>query len=147
MKVILVEEIPSLGRIGDVVKVADGYGRNYLIPQKKAMEATSKNIKKLEHDEGLTKSILDKTKKEAERIADKIEALSCTITKRAGEEDKLFGSVTTMDIKKNLTGEGIDIDRKKIVLDEPIKKLGDFIVPIKLHQEVTADLKVSVVKS
>ena len=83
MKVILAEEIPSLGRIGDVVKVADGYGRNYLIPQKKAMEATSKNIKRLEHDEGLTKSILDKTKKEAERIADKIEALSRTVTKGA----------------------------------------------------------------
>ena len=147
MKVILAEEIPSLGTIGDVVKVADGYARNYLIPQKKAMQATSKNIKRLEHDESLAKNKLDKNKKEAESIANKIEVLSCTITKQAGEEDKLFGSVTTMDIQENLKGEGIDIDRKKIVLDEPIKKLGDFIVPIKLHQEVTADLKVCVVKS
>ena len=147
MKVILTEEIPSLGSIGDVVKVADGYGRNYLIPQKKAMEASSQNIKKLEHDEKLAKSKLNKTKKDVEKIAAQIESLSCTIPKRAGEEEKLFGSVTSRDIKEYLMGEGIDIDKKKIVLDEPIKELGDFIVPIKLHQEITADLKVCVVKS
>lgn len=147
MKVILLEEMPSLGKVGDAIKVADGYGRNYLIPQKKAIEATSKNIKVWEHQKNLLKDKIGKVKKETEKLAEKIEGLSCTISKQTGEEDKLFGSVTSMDIEESLKGEGIEIDRKKILLDEPIKKLGVYTVPIKLHPEVIANVKVWVVKA
>ncbi|KAF0122027.1 MAG: large subunit ribosomal protein L9 [bacterium] len=147
MKVILLEEMPSLGKTGDAVKVAEGYGRNYLIPQKKAIEATSKNIKVWEHQKNLLKDKIGKVKKETEKLAEKIEGLSCTISKQTGEEDKLFGSVTSMDIEESLKGEGVEIDRKKILLDEPIKKLGVYTIPIKLHPEVIANLKLWVVKA
>ena len=147
MKVILLEEMPSLGKAGDAVKVAEGYGRNYLIPQKKAIEATSKNIKVWEHQKNLLKDKIGKVKKETEKLAEKIEGLSCTISKQTGEEDKLFGSVTSMDIEESLKGEGVEIDRKKILLDEPIKKLGVYTIPIKLHPEVIANLKLWVVKA
>ena len=147
MKVILLEEMPSLGEAGDVIKVADGYGRNYLIPEKKAIEATSKNMKVWEHQKNLLKDKINKVKKEAEKLAEKIGGTSCTISKQTGEEDKLFGSVTSMDIEESLKEEGIDIDRKKIILDEPIKKLGIYAIPIKIHPEVIANLKVWVVKA
>ena len=147
MKVILLEEMPSLGKAGDAIKVADGYGRNYLIPQKKAIEATSKNMKVWEYQKNLLKDKISKVKKEAEKLAEKIESISCTVSKQTGEEDKLFGSVTSMDIEESLRGEGIEIDRKKIILDEPIKKLGVYTIPIKLHPEVIANLKVWVVKA
>lgn len=147
MKVILLEEMPSLGKAGDVIKVADGYVRNYLIPQKKAIEATSKNMKAWEYQKNLLKDKIGKVKKEAEKLAEKIEGISCTISKQTGEEDKLFGSVTSMDIEESLKEEDIEIDRKKIILDEPIKKLGVYTIPIKLHPEVIANLKVWVVKS
>ncbi|MDY7033647.1 MAG: 50S ribosomal protein L9 [Thermodesulfobacteriota bacterium] len=147
MKVILLEEIPSLGKVGDVVKVANGYGRNYLIPQKKALEATTKNVKVWERQKSLFESKLDKAKRDAEKLAIQIESLSCTVSKQAGEEDRLFGSVTTMDIEESLKRDDIEIDRKKILLEEPIKKLGIYTVPVKLHPEVMANLKVWVVKS
>lgn len=147
MKVILLEEIPSLGNAGDEVTVADGYGRNYLIPQKKAIKATSGNVKVLEQQKRAVQGKIDKVRKDAEKFAKKIEAFSCTITKQAGEEEKLFGSVTSMDIEESLEREGIEIDRRKIILDEPIKKLGVYTVPIKLYADVMANLKVWVVKS
>ena len=147
MEVILLEEIPALGKPRDVVKVADGYGRNYLIPKGKALEATTNNIKALKHQENVAKSKLGKVKREAENIAKKIEAISCTISKQTGEEDRLFGSVTSMDIVESIKEEGLEIDKKKVILEEPIKKLGIYKVPIKLHPEVTADLKVWVVKA
>ncbi len=146
MKVVLLEDIQSLGKIGDVVKVADGHGRNYLIPQEKALEATKKNIKTLELQKKLTKNRVDRTKNYAEKLAERIESISCTISKQAGEEDKLFGSVTTMDIEESLKNEGIEVNRKKIMLEEPIRKLGIYSVPIKLHPEVISSLKVWVVK-
>ena len=146
MKIVLLEEIPSLGKIGDVIKVADGHGRNYLIPQGKALEATKKNVTTLELQKKLTEDRVDRTKKYAEKLAEKIESISCTISKQAGEEDKLFGSVTTMDIEECLKNEDIEVNRKKIILDEPIKKLGIYSVPIKLHPEVISNLKVWVVK-
>ena len=146
MKVVLLEDIPSLGNIGDVVKVADGHGRNYLIPQGKALEATKKNVKTSELQKKLTKDRVDRTKSYAEKLAERIESISCTISKQAGEEDKLFGSVTTMDIEESLKNEGIEVNRKKIMLEEPIKKLGIYSVPIKLHTEVISNLKVWVVK-
>lgn len=147
MKVVLLEEVPYLGKTGDMVKVADGYGRNYLIPQKKAVEATSKNIRLLECQKSLIEGKLDKAQKDAEKLAKRISEVSCTVVKQAGEEDKLFGSVTNMDIEESLKGEGIEIDRKKIILDEPIKKLGIYTVPVRLYPEVTANLKVWVVKA
>lgn len=146
MKVILTEEVPSVGQPGDLLTVKDGYARNYLIPNHKAVHATTQNMKQLDHQKRLVEEKLNKIKAEAEKIAKKIEEISCTITKPAGEEDKLFGSVTSSDISESLNNEGLEIDKKKIVLDEPIKKLGIFNIPVKLHPAVTATLKVWVVK-
>ncbi len=146
MQVILLEEVSSLGKAGDLVKVSDGYGRNYLIPQNKAILATEKNIKALEHQKRLVQHRMAKTKKDVQKTAQEIEALSCTFTKTVGESGKLFGSVTTMEIEAFLKENGIDVDRKKIQLDEPIKSVGMFTVPIKLHPDVVAQLKVWVVQ-
>lgn len=146
MQVILLEDVPSLGKAGDQVKVSDGYGRNYLIPKKKAMLATEKSLKAIEHQKREVQQRMGKTKKDAERLAQQIQALSCTFAKPVGESGKLFGSVTSMEIESYLKENGIDLDRKKILLEEPIKNLGMFTVSIKLHPEVTASLKVWVVQ-
>ena len=146
MQVILLENVPSLGKTGDLVKVSDGYGRNYLIPKKKAVLATDKSLKVIEHQKRQIQQRVDKTKKDAEKMAQRIETLSCTFARTVGESGKLFGSVTSMDIENYLKENGIVADRKKISLEEPIKNLGMFTVPIKLHQEVTAHLKVWVVQ-
>jgi large subunit ribosomal protein L9 len=146
MKVILTQDISGLGSIGDLITVKDGFGRNYLVPQGKAMQATSQNMKKLEHQKRQIREKIDKVKREAERLAARIESISCTVAKAVGEEDKLFGSVTGMDIESSLKLEGVEIDRKKINLPEPIKSLGIYNIPIKLHPEVTATLKLWVVK-
>jgi len=146
MQVILLEDIPSLGKMGQTVKVTDGYGRNYLIPKKKAVFATEKNLKNLEHQKGLIQQRMGKMKKDMEKIAQKIENLSCTFSRNVGESGKLFGSVTSMDIETFLKENGVEVDRKKIHLEEPIKNLGNYTVPIKLHPEVTATLQVWVVQ-
>jgi large subunit ribosomal protein L9 len=146
MQVILLENVPSLGKAGDLVKVSDGYGRNYLIPQKKALLATEKSLKVIEHQKRQVQQRMEKTKKDAEKMAHQIEKLSCTFTKTVGESGKIFGSVTSMDIENYLKENGVEIDRKKISLEEPIKNLGMFTVPIKLHPEVAAHLKVWVVQ-
>jgi large subunit ribosomal protein L9 len=146
MKVILTQDIAGLGSIGDLITVKDGFGRNYLVPQGKALQATSQNMKTLEHQKRQIREKIDKAKREAERLAARIESVSCTVAKAVGEEDKLFGSVTGMDIEASLKLEGVEIDRKKINLLEPIKSLGIYNIPIKLHPEVTAVLKLWVVK-
>lgn len=146
MQLILLEDIPSLGKAGDLVKVSGGYGRNYLVPQKKAMLATEKNVKALEHQKRQAQHHMGKEKKDMENLAHQIEGLSCTFTKSVGESGKLFGSVTSMEIESYLKENGINVDRKKILLEEPIKNLGVFSVPIKLHPEVVANLKVWVVQ-
>ena len=146
MNIILTEDVESLGSAGDLVKVKDGFARNYLIPGGKAMVATTQNVKLLEHQKQLVQARLNKLKREAELLARKIEEVSCTVAKQVGEEDKIFGAVTAADIQGSLAHEGIEIDRRKIQLDEPLKSLGIFTVPVKLHQEVTAQLKVWVVK-
>jgi large subunit ribosomal protein L9 len=146
MQVILLENVPSLGKAGDLVKVSDGYGRNYLIPQKKAVLATEKSLKVIEHQKRLVQQRMEKAKKDAEKTAQQIEKLSCTFAKTVGESGKVFGSVTSMDIENYLRENGIELDRKKISLEEPIKNLGMFTVPIKLHPEVAAHLKVWVVQ-
>ena len=146
MQVILLEDIPSLGKVGDKVKVSDGYGRNYLIPQKKAILATEKSLKAIEHQKRQVQQQLDKGKKDAEKEAQQIGQLSCTFAKPVGESGKLFGSVTSMEIEGFLKENGIEVDRKKILLEEPIKSVGMYNVPIKLNPEVTAHLKVWVVQ-
>jgi len=146
MQVILLEDVSSLGKAGDLVKVAAGFGRNYLIPHKKAVPATEKSIKTLEHQKRLVQHRMAKTKKDIQRTAQEIETLSCTFAKSVGESGKLFGSVTTMEIETYLKENGIDVDRKKIHLEEPIKSVGMFTVPIKLRPDVVANLKVWVVQ-
>lgn len=147
MKVILKEDIESLGRMGDVVEVAPGYARNFLIPKKKALEATAKNLKTIEHQKKLLADQMKREKKEAEALAARINESSITIPVQVGEEEKLFGSVTNKDIGDALAKEGIEVDKHKILLEKPIKELGIFTIPIKLHPEVTANLKVWIVKA
>jgi large subunit ribosomal protein L9 len=146
MQVILLEDVPSLGKVGDKVKISDGYGRNYLLPKKKAILATEKSVKALEHQNRLIQQRIGKMKKDAEKIAQEIEKLSCTFTKAVGESGKLFGSVTSMEIEDYLKANSIQVDRKMIHLEEPIKNLGMFTVPVKLSPQVTAQLKVWVVQ-
>jgi large subunit ribosomal protein L9 len=146
MQVILLEDVSSIGKAGDLIKVSDGYGRNYLIPQKKAILATEKNIKALEHQKRLVQHRMSKTKKDVKKMAQEVEALSCTFARAVGESGKLFGAVTSMDIEAYLKENNLEIDRKKIHLEEPLKSIGMFIVPIKLHAEVVANLKVWIVQ-
>ncbi len=145
MQVILREDIEKLGKIGDMVKVAEGYGRNYLVPKKKAIEATPKNVRAMEHAKKVVADRLRKLKKEAAVDADRIKTLSITIKAKVGEEGKLFGSVTTADIAEAMKAQGVAVDKRKIMLDEPIKRAGDYTIAVKLHTDVTADFKVSVV--
>ena len=146
MKVILKEDIPKLGRMGQTVDVARGYGRNYLLPQGKAIVATSKNVKALEHERMLIQRKADLARKEAEGLAGKIKGMTLTLTRKVVEEDKLYGSVSVSDIAQALEEAGVEIERKLIKLDEPIKSLGEFKVAIKAYHDVTAELKVQVVK-
>jgi len=144
MKIILLENIPSLGKAGDRVQVAAGYARNFLIPRKMALEATPANLQHLERQKDTFFKKAGKEKEEAADLATRIEGLSCTLARSAGEQEKLFGSVTSMDLQEFLASQGIQIDRRKIVLPHPIKTLGNFTVPIKLHADVTAQLKVQI---
>ncbi len=145
MKVILKENVESLGKTGDMLNVTDGYARNFLIPRDLAIEASSRNIKALKHEKMLIEHKREREKKKAESLLEKFSDVTCTISKRIGEQDKLFGSVTTKDIEKSLHEQGIEIDRKNIVLEEPIKSTGEFSVKVKLSPEVTAEITVSVV--
>jgi large subunit ribosomal protein L9 len=145
MQVILREDIDKLGKIGDLVKVADGYARNFLVPAKKAIEATPKNLRAMEHAQKMVADRIRILKKEATAEADRIKGISIVIKAKVGEEGKLFGSVTTMDIADAMKAQGVEVDKRKIMLEEPIKRLGDFSVPVKLHADVAADVKVSVV--
>jgi len=146
MKVILIEDVDDLGRAGEILNVKDGYGRNYLIPKKKALPATPDNVRKMERVRRELEAARNKARADAERLAERIRSLSLTLPRKAGEGDKLFGSVTSMDIQRALKDEGIEVDRKRILLDEPIKSLGLFHVRVRLHQEVTAELKIWVVQ-
>lgn len=145
MQVILREDITNLGRTGEVVTVKDGYGRNYLIPRGLAVLATPRNVKRLGHEQRVIEQRDIKRQKSAEATKEQLEALSLTIAKHTGEEDKLFGSVTTRDIADALKEEGHDVDRRLIQLEQPIKALGVYTVPVKLGREVTAELKLWVV--
>jgi len=145
MDVILTENVKGLGSIGEVVKVKPGYGRNYLVPQGLAVEASDRNIKELEHHKRQLSRKAEKLSQEAADVKARIEAVTCAFTHKASEEGKLFGSVTSSDIADALAAQGIEIDRRKILLDQPIKTLGEHEVDIKLNAGVNALIKVSVV--
>ena len=146
MEVILIQDVPSLGDAGETANVAPGYARNYLIPKKLALPATAGNLRQWEDMKNTRMKAQERDKLAAETLKERIEALSITIAKAAGEEDKLFGSVTSSDIAHALEEQGVDIDRRKIVLSENIKRLGDYTISIKLMTEVVAELKLEVVR-
>ena len=145
MKVILMHEVEHLGEIGDVVEVAEGYGRNYLLPRGLAIAATARNARQLAHEQHLRENRIARARLEAATLAEQLRALQFSFTRKAGEEGKLFGSVTTMDIAEQLKEAGFTIDRRSIELDQPLKSLGEFAVPVRLPASVSADLKVTVV--
>jgi large subunit ribosomal protein L9 len=144
MKVILKEDVDNLGPIGAIVDVAKGYGRNYLIPRSLAVEATKNNMKQFEHEKSIILAKAKKIKKSAEDRAEDLAKLTISTEVKAGKEGKLFGSVTTKDIAEMIGKQGIEVDRRKIVLAEPIKRLGTYEVPIKIHHEVTATVQLEV---
>ena len=147
MKVILKEDVDHLGKMGTLVEVKDGFARNYLIPNRKAVLATDENTRELEHERKIIETKLKKIRKEAETLAEKIQALTLHIPVQTGEADKMFGSVTAQDIFEALERESITVDKKRIVLEKPIKELGIFPVPVKLNSDVIANIRVSVEKS
>ena len=144
MEVILKEDVNKLGHRGDVVKIADGYGRNYLLPGKLAIEATPANKAVIEQMKGAAIRRLAKEKVIAEDLSKKLESVELVFERKVGENDHLFGSVTSGDIAHQLEEQGYTIDRRKISLEEPLKSLGEFHVPIKLHREVTSHIKVTI---
>ena len=146
MEVILKEDVASLGSRGDVVKVAEGYGRNYLLPRKLAIRASEGNKAVIEQMKAAAVRRSAKEKSGAEALAKQFEGVSVSFTRRAGEQDQLFGSVTSGDIADALTKKGFDIDRRKIQVHEPLKSLGEFDVPVRLHKDVTTHLKVIIEK-
>jgi large subunit ribosomal protein L9 len=145
MKVILKQNVESLGKAGDLVKVADGYARNFLVPKGLAAEANSRNLKVFEHEKQQILQQAEKIQKQAEDTAARLNAVTCTIARRVGEQEKLFGSVGAKDIEDALVAQGIEIGKKSVLLDEPIKALGEFPVRIKLSAGVTGEIKVVVV--
>lgn len=146
MKVILLDDVAKLGRRGDVRDVSDGYARNFLIPKKLALSATSGNLNNLEHIKKQQDAKAGRIKSDAEALRSRIEALTYEERRQASEEGKLFGSVTSQDIAEFLEAKGLKIERRRIHLDEPIKTLGETRVSIRIHPEVTAELPVSVVR-
>lgn len=144
MEVILKEDVQKLGHRGDVVRVADGYGRNYLLPRKLAIEATPANRAVIEQMKAAAVRRSAREKSEAEALAKQFATVHLTFLRKVGERDHLFGSVTSADIAQEMEARGFNIDRRKIQLDEPLKTLGDFDVPIKVHRDVSAPIKVTI---
>ena len=145
MEVILKEDIVNLGKIGDVVRVRDGYARNYLLPRGLVLEANKKNLKTFEHHKKLVGDQKEKIMRQAQAVGDQLNGVSLIIPMKVGEEGRLFGSVTNIHIEKALKAKGLNVDRRKIQLAEPIKNAGDYDVPVRLSAELTVPLKVSVV--
>jgi large subunit ribosomal protein L9 len=146
MEVILREHVDNLGRRGEIVKVADGYARNYLLPRKLALPATEGNKKHVERERKILEAREAQEKSQAEAIAARLVLIDITIARRVGETDQLYGSVTAADITELLKEKGFEVDRRKLILPEPLRALGEHDVPLKLHREVTVPLKVRVVK-
>ena len=146
MEVILRDYVEKLGKRGEIVKVSDGYARNYLLPRKLALPATEGNRKHVERERRIMETREAEEKSQAEAIASRLSTVDITIARRVGETEQLYGSVTATDISDFLKMKGFEIDRRKLILPEPIKTIGEHDVPLKLHREVTAPLKVKVVK-
>ena len=146
MEIILKEDVENLGHCGDVVKVAQGYGRNYLLPKKLAIEATAGNKAVIEQMKNSSVRRSAKEKGDSELLLQQLEQLSLSFTRKTGDNDHLFGSVTGADIAQALEAQGFQVDRRKVHLEEPLKSLGEFLVPVRLHREVTAHVKVVVEK-
>lgn len=146
MKVILRDDIEKLGSVGDVIEVADGFGRNYLLPRNLAVRATKGNLRSIEEIRKQKQFRDNKQKKEADKIKDKLEKLSLTAEVQTGEDDKVFGSVTSATVATLIEEQGFEIDRRKIVLDDPLKALGVYTIEVKLAKDVTAAVKLWVVK-
>lgn len=144
MEVILKEDISNLGHRGDLVKVADGYGRNYLLPKKLALQATAANKAVIEQMKASAVRRSVKEKSEAEALVGQLNKVALVFARKVGENDHLFGSVTAADVAAQLEQKGFNIDRRKVQLDEPLKQLGEFHIPVKLHREVTAHVSVTV---
>ena len=146
MEVILREHVEKLGKRGEIVKVSDGYARNYLLPRKLALPASEGNKKHVERERKIMETREAEEKSQAEAIASRLSTIDITIARRVGETEQLYGSVTAADIAEFLKTKGFEIDRRKLILPEPIKTLGEHDVPLKLHREVSAPLKVKVVQ-
>lgn len=146
MKVLLQTDVESVGKAGQIVNVKDGFARNYLIPRKLAVIADEKNVRVFEHLKRQTEEKIRKQRKQAEILKEKIESLVLTIPCKVGEEGKLFGSVTNIQIAEALKKQGIEVDRKKIVLENPLKVLGDYEASVKLEGEISAKIRISLVK-
>jgi large subunit ribosomal protein L9 len=146
MKVILKNDVEKVGRKGDVVNVAQGFGRNYLIPRKLAIEVTASNIKMIDIERQALKKKVAQERQSFQGLIQKLAQVTLTFPRRAGEKDVIFGSVSAADVKEALDKLGFEVDKKKILLDEPIKRLGNFTVPIKVYHEDKAEVKIVVVK-
>lgn len=146
MEVILREHVDNLGRRGDVVKVAPGYARNFLLPRKLALAVTEGNKKIIERERTVADARETEERQTAEALASRVGQAEISIARRVGDTEQLYGSVTSADIAEALAAKGLEIDKRKIHLDEPIKAIGEFTVPVRLHRDVTAQLKVLVVK-
>jgi large subunit ribosomal protein L9 len=146
MRVILKQDVDKLGLKGDVVNVAPGFGRNFLIPKKLAIEVTASNVKMIEIERASLKKKVETERKSFQGLIEKLNQTSLTFARRAGEKDVIFGSVSSGDIRDELVKLGLDVDKKKILLDEPIKRLGNFTVPIKVYHDDRAAVKIVVVK-
>jgi large subunit ribosomal protein L9 len=145
MKVILTKDMDNLGKAGAMVEVKRGYGRNYLIPNALAVLATAKNVRQLEHEKAGILARAAKVKASMTAMANKLNAVEVKLARKVGEQDKLFGSVTSKDVHEALTAQGYEVDRKQIQLAEPLKAIGTHEVPVKLHGDVTAKLRVTIV--
>jgi large subunit ribosomal protein L9 len=145
MEVILREHVDSLGRRGEIVKVADGYARNYLLPRKLALLATEGNKRQVERERVKFEAKEADEQRTAEALAERMANVEIEIARKVGETEALYGSVTSADIAQAMAAKGFDLDRRKLLLQEPIKKIGQFDIPIRLHREVTAHVKVKVV--
>jgi large subunit ribosomal protein L9 len=146
MEVILKQDVEKIGKVGAVVKVKDGFARNFLIPRGLAIPLTSSNLKQLEQEKQQKSVALEKAKGKAEELKEKLAALSLTIPALTQDDEKLYGSITNLDIAQAMKDEGLDIDKSLIALEEPIKALGIYEIPVKLHPEVQAVIKVWIVK-
>lgn len=146
VEVLLREDVEHLGRRGEVVRVKAGYARNYLLPRGLAVLATSANVRAIEQEKQLLQRREARERAQAEAVAERLRELVLTFSRRVGDQDLLFGSVTALDIAQALAERGIAVDRRKILLEHPIKYLGEYTIPVKLHREVTAEVKIQVVR-